>query len=307
MKQYHGKLILFGEYSMIFGSEALLMPYYSVGGEWSSVINRPSERAFESNRNIRDFYDYLCDNDDFRILDLRRLGMEIDAGLFFDSNIPLGYGVGSSGALTAAIYDRYKLIEIKEVSKLKEFLAKMESFFHGSSSGIDPLQCYIGKPFLMSQRVLESQSQSQCPKIKVLNDDFISDSIHIFLIDTKIKSPTAPLVEHFKKLRQDNLYLEKFDNEYIPLVSDCIESLISKNDDAFYTYLYKLSQLQLELLSHTIPESTRHYFLKNIKEDGFQVKLCGAGGGGYLLGFSDNIEMANKYWNNIDETIIWIK
>ena len=158
-KQYHGKLVLFGEYSMIFGSEALLIPYYSVSGEWSSVINRPSERAFESNDNIRKFYDYLHDNDDFRILDLRRFEMELNAGLFFDSNIPLGYGVGSSGALTAAIYDRYKLTEIKDICKLKKFLAKMENFFHGSSSGIDPLQCYLGKPFVLRQQDNESTSQ----------------------------------------------------------------------------------------------------------------------------------------------------
>ena len=206
-KQYNGKLILFGEYSMIYGSEALIVPYKSVYGEWSSVINRPSEKAYESNKEIRKLYDYLYDNDDFRILDLRRFGMELDAGLFFDSNIPLGYGVGSSGALVAAIYDRYKLIEINDISKLKEFLAKMESFFHGSSSGIDPLQCYIGKPFLLRQEDRKSI-------IKVLNDDFISNDIHIFLIDSKIKSPTAPLVKHFKELREDIVYLNKFNNEY---------------------------------------------------------------------------------------------
>ena len=39
--------------------------------------------------------------------------------------------------------------------------------------------------------------------VEILNDDFISDDIHIFLIDTEIKSPTAPLVEHFKDLRND--------------------------------------------------------------------------------------------------------
>ena len=122
---------------MIFGSEALLTPYYSAFGEWSSVINRPSAQAFESNESIRKFYNYLNDNDEFRILDLKRFEMEINAGLFFDSNIPLGYGVGSSGALVAAIFDRYKLIEINDIPKLKNFLAKMESFFHGSSSGME--------------------------------------------------------------------------------------------------------------------------------------------------------------------------
>ena len=232
MKRYNGKLILFGEYSMIFGSEALLTPYYSAFGEWSSVINRPSARGFESNASIRKFYDYLCNNDGFRILDLRRFGMELDAGLFFDSNIPLGYGVGSSGSLVAAIYDRYKLIEINDIPKLKDFLAKMESFFHGSSSGMDPLQCYLGKPFILRQRTTDNGQQ-----LTILEDDFMSEDIHIFLIDTKIKSPTAPLVTRFKELREDETYLNKFDKEYIPTVSNCIKSLIEKKDNEFYNYL----------------------------------------------------------------------
>ena len=296
MKKYNGKLILFGEYSMIFGSEALLTPYYSAFGEWSSVINRPSAQAFESNESIRKFYNYLNDNDEFRILDLKRFEMEINAGLFFDSNIPLGYGVGSSGALVAAIFDRYKLIEINDIPKLKNFLAKMESFFHGSSSGMDPLQCYLGKPFILSQQ-----------SFTILNDDFMSDDIHIFLIDTKIKSPTAPLVERFKELRKDATYLDKFDNEYVPLISKCIKSLIDKNNDDFYKYLSQVSKLQIELLSHTIPEETRDYFLKDINKDGFQVKLCGAGGGGFLLGFSNNIQKTNEFWKENDKHIIWVK
>ena len=304
MKRYHGKLILFGEYSMIFGSEALLIPYYSAFGEWSSVINRPSERGFESNASIRKFYDYLRDHEDFRILDLRRFDMELNAGLFFDSTIPLGYGVGSSGALVAAIYDRYKLIEINDIPKLKDFLAKMESFFHGSSSGMDPLQCYLGKPFILSQQTTDNGQQTS---FTILDDDFMSEDIHIFLIDTKIKSPTAPLVEKFKELRKDNSYLDKFDNEYIPIVSKCIKSLTDKKDDEFYEHLSQLSKLQIELLSHTIPEETRKFFLTDIKKDGFQVKLCGAGGGGFLLGFSNNIQKTNDFWKENKKNIIWVK
>ena len=302
MKRYNGKLILFGEYSMIFGSEALLTPYHSVFGEWSSVANRPSEKASESNENIRKFYEYLRSHDEFRILDLRRFDMELNAGLFLDSNIPLGYGVGSSGALVAAIYDRYKLTEINDIPKLKDFLAKMECFFHGNSSGIDPLQCYLGKPFILRQQTTDNRQQ-----LIMLEDDFMSEDIHIFLIDTKIKSPTAPLVRRFKELREDEAYLNKFDNEYVPLVSNCIKSLIEKNDKDFYGYLSELSKLQTELLSHTIPEETREYFLTDINKDGFQVKLCGAGGGGFLLGFSNNIQKTNEFWKENDKHIIWVK
>ena len=304
MKRYNGKLILFGEYSMIFGSEALVTPYHSVFGEWSSVANRPSEKASESNENIRKFYEYLLNHDGFRILDLRRFDMELNAGLFLDSNIPLGYGVGSSGALVAAIYDRYKLTEINDIPKLKDFLAKMESFFHGSSSGMDPLQCYLGKPFILRQRSTDNGQQTS---FTMLEDDFMSEDIHIFLIDTKIKSPTAPLVTRFKELREDATYLNKFDNEYIPTVSNCIKSLIEKKDNDFYNYLSRLSNLQIELLSHTIPEETRDYFLTNINKDGFQVKLCGAGGGGFLLGFSNDIQKTNDFFEKNNKNIIWVK
>ncbi len=296
-KKYHGKVILFGEYSMIFGSEALLIPYDSVFGEWSSVINRPSDRGFDLNKKLFEFYNYLRKDDRFRILDLRRFEMELNAGLYFDSNIPLGYGVGSSGALVAAVYDRFKLIEIEDTLKLKSFLASMENCFHGSSSGIDPLQCYYGKPFILRRQTT----------LNVLDNDFISENIHVFLIDTKAKSPTGPLVEHFKERRQDEKYLDKFNNEYVPLVSECINCLVEKKDDDFFTNLSRLSALQLELLSHTIPDDFKEYFLKDINEDHFQVKLCGAGGGGFLLGFSDDVEITDRYWEDRGEKISWIK
>lgn len=296
-RKYNGKLILFGEYSMIFGSNALLIPYKSVSGEWSSIMNRPCERGIESNKNLSKYLNYLNDNETFKILDLKRMEMELNAGLFFDSNIPLGYGVGSSGAVVAAIYDRYKLIDIEDVTKLKNFLASMESFFHGSSSGMDPLQCYLGKPFILSQQ----------QTFTILDEDFISKDIHIFLIDTKIKSPTAPLVKTFKEKRNDIAYLEKFNNKYVPLVNDCISSLIENKNDDFFNKLLQLSKMQTELLEHTIPENVKEFFLFDINKNDFQVKLCGAGGGGFLLGFTKDVEKTDKYWQNIEYQICWVK
>ncbi len=300
-RKYNGKVILFGEYSMIFGSNALLIPYYSVCGEWSTVISRPCESGVESNRNLLKYFDYLRKDDRFRILDLEKMEMELNAGLFFDSNIPTGYGVGSSGALVAAIYDRFKLIEIKETDRLIEFLAAMENYFHCSSSGIDPLQCYFGKPFVLNgQRTTDNGQQ-------ILSNDFMSDDIHIFLIDTKITSPTAPLVNIFKERRKDNIYLEKFNNRYVPLVNNCISSLIEKNDNEFFNNVSLLSKMQTEMLGHTIPENVKEFFFFDINKDGFQIKLCGAGGGGFLLGFTNDIEKTNKYWQKTEYQIHWVK
>ena len=190
---------------------------------------------------------------------------------------------------------------IHDINELISFLASMENYFHGSSSGIDPLQCYLGKPFILNGQ------QTTNNKHQILNQDFISENIHIFLIDTKIISPTSPLVNTFKENRKDKLYLEKFNNIYVPLVNSCISSLINKDDNTFFNLLLQLSTMQTEMLGHTIPENVKEFFFFDINKNHFQVKLCGAGGGGYLLGFTKDIEQTKRFWQNTEYQIHWVK
>jgi mevalonate kinase len=71
-------------------------------------------------------------------LDLEAFRNDIQNGLYFDSSIPQGFGVGSSGALVAAIYDRYAVNKIasegnmkpEDFIKLKKIFSQMESYFH---------------------------------------------------------------------------------------------------------------------------------------------------------------------------------
>jgi mevalonate kinase len=58
--------------------------------------------------------------------------------MYFDSTIPQGYGVGSSGALVAAIYDKYaqdksrfSRTHSRKIITVKNIFSQMESFFHG--------------------------------------------------------------------------------------------------------------------------------------------------------------------------------
>ena len=54
------------------------------------------------------FYEHLAALDtDLVSFNLNDLKKDIDNGMYFDSSIPQGYGVGSSGALVASIYDKY--------------------------------------------------------------------------------------------------------------------------------------------------------------------------------------------------------
>ena len=70
--------------------------------------NLDSDIIKKSNQSLCLFRDFLKKIDSsIVIFDFNKMNNELIEGLYFDSTIPQGYGVGSSGALVAAFYDRY--------------------------------------------------------------------------------------------------------------------------------------------------------------------------------------------------------
>jgi mevalonate kinase len=53
-----------------------------------------------------------------------------------------------------------------------------------------------------------------------------------------------------------------------------------------YQHLADLSAQQLAHFSEMIPENIVEFWKKGLESDNFKIKLCGAGGGGFLLGFA---------------------
>ena len=297
IKHYFGKVILFDEYSMIFGSPALLIPLYTGSSHWDYIWRNRGKKNYSSNRSLHIFANYLEKSDYFtQKIDIQKFKAELKKGLFLDSCIPSGYGVGSSGALTAAVYDRFKSQEIEDPIELKKFLGDMENCFHGSSSGLDPLQCYLGKPFILTED----------KKIEILEKDFIPENIHIFLIDSNIKSDTKSLVNYYKEQREDERYLKAFNDLYYPLVGRCINSLVSADVDGFFNNLKQLSYYQTILLRPMVTEKMLPLFSLKREDVHFQVKICGSGGGGYFLGFSDDVEKTNEFMKENDLPITWL-
>ena len=297
IKKYYGKVILFGEYSMIFGSPALLMPLYTGESHCDYIWRKHGKKNYSSNRSLHMFANYLESNTYFtENIDVQKFRAELKKGLFLDSCIPSGYGVGSSGALTAAVYDRFKSKEIDDPIVLKKFLGDMENCFHGSSSGLDPLQCYLGKPFILTED----------KKIKILEKDFMPENIHIFLIDSNIKSETKALVNYFKAQRENERYLKAFNELYYPFVGRCIDSLVSGNVDEFFDNLSHLSYYQTVMMRPMITDNMLPLFSMKRKDVHFQIKICGSGGGGYFLGFSDDVEATNEFMQEKDFPITWV-
>ena len=291
--RYYSKVILFGEYSMIFDATALMIPLKRFSAQWQFPQSRNKTASLTSNQSLKRFCQYLSENEELSdLFDLQALRRDLDDGLFLASNVPSSYGLGSSGTLVAAVYDRYAIKKTDDYLQLKTLFGQMESHFHGSSSGIDPLQCYLGKPFKITPKGVE-----------LLSDDFLKKDIRICLIDTKIKSNTKPLVNHFKAQRENLAFLNRFQSEYVPCVTSCINSMIEGNKELFFKLLKQLTKGQLQFLRPMITENTLDLFTTGF-DFNFGVKISGSGGGGYVLGLTDDVEKASALLKDFE--VIWL-
>ncbi|MBS2100476.1 mevalonate kinase family protein [Carboxylicivirga linearis] len=303
---YYSKVMLFGEYSIILGSMGLTIPYAHFNGELK-FINKTSytdlDFAQNSNQQIRELNNYISDLKKNKQLlhdfNSEKLAKDLDDGLYFESSIPEGYGLGSSGALVAALYNEYTLdriesragIKMSEMLELKKNFAQIESFYHGTSSGIDPLICYLKHPL-----VLENKNQISSvgiPRKDILDEDAI------FLINSGKPGKTAPLVKLFMEKIKDSSFLKAIEDELIPMTNTCIENMLKGNLNTVFTILKQLSAFQLDKLPEMIPASFKEIWKYGLKSDDFTLKLCGSGGGGFILGFTRKYSTTKAYFNEL--------
>jgi len=296
---FYAKILLFGEYSILCNSMGLTIPYTHFKGELS-FINEDKytdyHYAVHSNRLLGGFHAWLTGEGLSKsyssCLQLEMLEQDIRNGLYFESTIPQGYGIGSSGALVAAIYAWYATDRIpntsritkKQIHNLLGLFSYMEAHYHEKSSGIDPLNCYIKHPLLIKTR--EDISIVGIPR----NDQ--DDKGAIFLINTGQTGKTGPLVSKFI----DNLKQPEFENrilrELIPVNDSCIHSIIIGDTKSFFENLKQLSIFTLKHFKAMIPDGIENLWNSGLESDSFYLKLCGSGGGGFLLGFTKNYEQA---------------
>jgi len=291
---FYSKILLFGEYGIIKDSKGLSIPYNFFKGALKLDEN-PSEEAITSNENLKNFIAYLG-NIDKSLVDFNfdRLKKDVDAGMYFDSSIPQGYGVGSSGALVAAIYDKYAVEKItvlenltrEKLLKLKSIFADMESFFHGKSSGLDPLNSYLSIPILInSQDNIEATgipSQSNAGKGAV------------FLLDSGIVGETAPMVNIFMENMKQEGFRNMLKNQFVKHTDACVEDFLQGDIKSLFKNTKQLSKVVLNHFKPMIPIQFHELWKKGIETNEYYLKLCGSGGGGYILGFTEDIEIAKN-------------
>jgi mevalonate kinase len=223
---FYAKILLFGEYGIIKDSKGLAIPFNSYQGALK-MSSLDSQVARDSNDSLRKYANYLGNLDSSIVeFDLDKLNQDIDNGLYFDSSIPQGYGVGSSGALVASIYDFYskdKITVLENLTKnklilLKSVFALMESYFHGKSSGLDPLNSYLSLPILINSKEniepagIPSQTEGKGA---------------VFLLDSEMIGETEPMVNLFMKKMKQEGFRNMLSQEFSKHTDACIDDFLT--------------------------------------------------------------------------------
>jgi len=294
---YYGKILLFGEYGIIQDSMGLSIPYTDFNGKLL-FQQEPNESTKSSNNQLKSFYKHLkkldVDNSLPCHLDLENFKLDLDNGLFFDSSIPQGFGIGSSGAIVAAIYDKYceknKIqsgdnISNEDILKLKLIFGELESYYHGTSSGLDPLICYLNLPVLI-------KSKNNLGTVGIPNSN--NGKGAVFLLNTGKTGNTQPLVQHFLERCKEEGFRNMLRNKFKKYNDASIEAFLKNEGKSLLKNVKSLSKVLYENFQPMIPKLYRKLWKEGIDSNAYYLKLCGSGGGGYMLGFTKDFEKAQS-------------
>lgn len=301
---FYAKILLFGEYGIIKDSKGLAIPYNHYQGalKISDVV---SEQSKMSNNNLMKLYVYLSGLDSELVqFDLTALKEDVSKGMYFDSSIPQGYGVGSSGALVASVYDKYALDKITvlenltkdKLLKLKQIFSLMESFFHGKSSGLDPLNSYLSLPILIKSST--SVEPTGIPYQK-------EGKAAVFLLDSKIIGETEPMVNIFMNKMKNEGFRKMFSEEFAIHTDSCIEDFLQGDVKSLFSNMKSLSKVVLENFKPMIPSAFHKLWKQGIDSNDYYLKLCGSGGGGYILGFAKDYEKVKKQLSDYNLELVY--
>jgi len=305
---FYSKILLFGEYGIIKDSKGLSIPYNFFKGALKTDEN-PSDTAKRSNQNLREFVGYLeiVEKNSPKLVsfDFDSLKADVASGMYFDSSIPQGYGVGSSGALVAAIYDKYAYDKVtvlenltrEKLLKLKKVFGKMESFFHGKSSGLDPLNSYLSLPILIN-----SKDNIESTSIPTQNTE---GKGAVFLLDSGSTGETAPMVQLFMEKMKQEGFRNMLKNQFIKHTDACVEDFVNGDVKSLFGNLKQLSHVVLDNFKPMIPAKFHKLWKKGIETNDYYLKLCGSGGGGYILGFTQDFEKAKKSLNGYSLEVVY--
>jgi len=277
---------MLGEHTVLHGSAAYAVPLRRYSARIELKKLNPEQPQLPTKEGIHASFDFgewaayaKTPVELAGVLDVERWEREASQlGVYAD--IPIGYGLGSSGAITAGVYSEYAINPPADLTLLRTQLAALEGFFHGKSSGLDPLVSYLNKAVYISPiGQIEPISVSQAFPSLHENGGW-------FLLDSRQPRAGKDAISRFGESCKNDKWRTQVLLPLCRLVDEMTLALKSQSYSNFGSLLKVLSELQLRELEFLIPSHIVSLWEAWLHDDSAYLKLCGAGGGGFFLGYA---------------------
>ena len=83
-----------------------------------------------------------------------------------------------------------------------------------------------------------------------------------------------------------------------------IEAFLKNEGKSLLSNVKSLSKVLYDHFQPMIPKLYRKLWKDGIESNAYYLKLCGSGGGGYILGFTENFEVAQEKLSNYQLDVI---
>jgi len=287
-----GKVILFGEHFVVYGTKAILCSIDKRIKVTSQLIDERKIRIKSDIGNVEvDVESALNDSDPMRPFvylaahTLKKFKKNAGIEIKIESEIPPGIGLGSSSAscvaAAASIIGLFEKLSKEEILKMA---IEAERTIFRNTSGADCSVCTFGG-------LAEYNIKSGFKKI-ISKADF-----DLVIANSKQSHLTSEVVERVRKFKEKNeeLFASLYKQES-SLIQDALLSL-QKNDLLTLGSIMTKNQVFLEQIG--VSTDKLDLLVREAKKTSFGAKITGAGGGGCMIVLVDK--------SNLNQTLTNLK
>jgi mevalonate kinase len=285
-----GKVILFGEHFVVYGTKAILCSIDKRIKVTSQAINEKKIKiisdlgsiavdpgSIPDNNELMKPFVYLANNT------LEKFDKNHGIEIRIESEIPPGIGLGSSSAscvaAAASISGLFEKLSKEEILKLA---IDAERTIFKNTSGADCSVCTFGG-------LAEYDIKNGFKKINSRSD------FDLVIANSKQSHHTSEVVEKVRKFKETNGDLfELLSKQESNLIQDALCSL-EKNDLSQIGSLMSKNQLLLERIG--VSTDKLDSLIKEAKKTAFGAKITGAGGGGCIIAIVDDAHLTQTLTN----------
>jgi mevalonate kinase len=120
----------------------------------------------------------------------------------------------------------------------------------------------------------------------------------VFLLDSGMVGETAPMVSLFMENMKQEGFRNMLKEQFIKHTDACVDDFLKGDIKSLFQNTKKLSKVVLNHFKPMIPAQFHELWKNGLESNDYYLKLCGSGGGGYILGFTENLERAKEALKN---------